>query len=58
LDGPLAETEHIGALGVLSAASAFIEWELAVRVYFALKTLEEGFAGWAGTGAAVGGARP
>jgi hypothetical protein len=43
---------------VFGAATAFFGRELAVGVYLAVEALEEGFAGWAGAGATVGGARP
>jgi hypothetical protein len=58
LRGPLRQTEHIGALGVFRATTSFVGWKLAVRVYLAFETLQEGFAGWAGAGTAVTGTRP
>jgi hypothetical protein len=56
--GLLGELEHVGALGVVSTATAFVGWELVVGVDLALEALEEGFAGRAGACAAVVGACP
>jgi hypothetical protein len=56
--GALGEAEHVGALGVLGAAAAFVRRELAVRVDLALEPLEELLAGCAGAGRSVVGAAP
>lgn len=53
-----SKAEHVGALGVFGAAAAFVGWQLVVRVNLSFEALEEGFAGWAGAGAAVAGASP
>ena len=54
----LGEAEHVGALGVLGAAAAFVGRELAVEVDLALEALEELLAGGAGAGGSVVGAAP
>jgi hypothetical protein len=56
--GSLGEAEHVGALGVLGAAAAFVGRELAVGVDLALESLEELLAGGAGAGGSVVGAAP
>lgn len=57
-DGSLGEAEHVGALGVLGTAAAFVGWELAVGVGLVLEALEGLLARWAGAGASVFGAAP
>jgi hypothetical protein len=43
---------------MFGATATFIGWKFVVWVYLAFEALEEGFAGWAGSGVAVAGAGP
>jgi hypothetical protein len=52
------ELEHVGALGVLGALSAFLGWQHAIRVYLLLESLEERFSRGARAGGAVVRASP
>jgi hypothetical protein len=55
-NGFLGQPKHVGAFGVFGAA--VVGWQGAVGVYFSFEAAEEGFAGGAGAGAAVGGPAP
>jgi len=54
----LGEAEYVGPLGVLGAASALVERELAVRVNLSLEAAKECFSRWTGASASVVGAVP
>jgi hypothetical protein len=56
--GSQGEAEHVGALSMIGAAVAFVGRQGAIRIYFSLEASEEGLAGGASTGTAVGGAAP
>lgn len=47
------QLEHVGALRVLGALTAFLGWQRAVGVYLLLESLEERFSRGARTGGAV-----
>jgi len=56
--GALGEAEHVGALGVLGAASPFLGRQCAIGVYLSFESLEERFTCWSGACAPVVGAAP